>query len=576
MAWSLRCSRPELERCDHVQIDETSLVLMEASPGRIRTNLHFNHARITALNAFPSRETGILLAVLIILSLSSQANVVRSESIPIEHILILYEENRTFDHYFGTYPGANGLPLHTALPKTPGSNETVAPFHLTTTKTKDLDHSSRAARIAYDNGKMDGFVYVENSNLTMGYYDYRDLPYYWDYASKFVLMDNFYTSQMGPSLPNHLYLIAGQSGGLIDNPGRCQSREICKEPSRSPYELPSNLTFDFRNVMDELDSRGISWKYYNGGREDYKDATYWNPLPSFESFKKNQSRLSHLAPNDQFLIDLANGNLAKVVWVIPKEEESDHPSADVKAGERYIVSMINAIMQSKYWSSTAVFVTWDDYGGWYDHVPPPQIDAFGLGFRVPCLIISPYAKDGFVDHTQSEFTSILKFIETVHGLSPLTHRDTMASDMLEAFDFSQSPRPPLILPGPYIPDHYPLTLGESAIQASDLITEASDLRSQVLASNFTSWEGRDMVALGLSEHDLAERAFARNDFAAAKEHAQIAIDFFEKAFSVEQTYKQDQGRQDAISTYVVAVTVSILLIGSVAFYLVRKRAGRRI
>ncbi len=154
-----------------------------------------------------------------------------------------------------------------------------------------------------------------------------------------------------------------------------------------------------------------------------------------------------------------------MAWVIPKGEESEHPPSDVKVGQQYIVSLINAIMESKYWPSTAIFVTWDDYGGWYDHVPPPQIDAFGLGFRVPCLVISPYAKEGLIDHTQTDFCSILKFMETIHNLPSLTQRDVIANNMMEAFDFSQPPRPTLILPGSYIPDHYPLTLKETQTYA---------------------------------------------------------------------------------------------------------------
>lgn len=525
-----------------------------------------------------NHKTSIALLVLALLSLSSQTSLAWSQSNPIEHIIILYQENRTFDHFFGTYPGANGLPLmadlpnglpfKVALPKAPGSKEMVTPFHLTTTSTRDLDHSSRAAEVAYDHGKMDGFVYAENSEMTMGYYDYRELPYYWDYASKFVLMDNFFTSQRGPSLPNHLYLIAGQSGGLIDNPGPCQSRAICQGPSsKNPYGLPNDLTFNFTNVMDELDGHGVSWKYYNGDKENYKDAGYWNPVPAFASFMKNPSRLSNLAPNDQFLKDLANGNLAKVVWVIPQEDESDHPSADVKVGQKYLVSLINAIMETKFWSSTAIFVTWDDYGGWYDHVPPPQVDAFGLGFRVPCLIISPYAKEGFIDHTQSEFTSILKFIETVHELPPLTRRDAMASNMLEAFDFSQPPIAPLILPGPYIPDHYPLTVSESADQAKELLVNATDLRSQVMASNFSSWEAQDTVKLAVSEYDSAERAYARYDFPAAKEHAQMAIYLFGKTYTLE--------RNSTILSYTI-IAIAIIIVASVSVYLARRKRTRKL
>ncbi len=229
--------------------------------------------------------------VVVLLSLSLGTYVTTGAQVPIEHIIVLYEENRSFDHYFGTYPGSNGLTPGTALPKAPGSKETVSPFHLSTTKTEDLGHSHRTARTAYNNGKMDRFVYAEKSDMTMGYYDYRDIPYYWDYASKFVLMDNFFTSEMGPSLPNHLYLIAGQSGGLTEN--------------------AQNFSLDFRTVMDELDNRGISWKYYADGPKGYKEEGLWNPLPAFASFKNNPARLSNLAPNDQFLVDVAKGNFAK-------------------------------------------------------------------------------------------------------------------------------------------------------------------------------------------------------------------------------------------------------------------------
>ena len=405
---------------------------------------------------------------------------------------------------------------------------------------------------------MDGFVYAEGSNLTMGYYDNRELPYYWDYASKFVLMDNFFSSEMGPSLPNHLYLIAGQSGGLTENTqaGTCESREIChggsNKTSNNPYGLSNNLTFNFTTVMDQLDSRGVSWKYYNGDKDDYKDAGYWNPLPAFASFKNNTSRLNNLAPNSQFLVDLAKGNLAQVTWVIPTEDESDHPTANVRVGQKYLVSTINAIMQSKFWPSTAIFVTWDDYGGWYDHVAPPQVDAFGFGFRVPCLIISPYAKEGFIDHTQSEFTSILKFIQTVHSLPPLTQRDAMASNMFEAFDFSQTPSPPLILPGPYVPDHYPLTWSQSATQAKDLLANATSLRSQALAANFNSSEALSTVASAMDEYNLAQQAFAANDFSAAQQHAQNAIDLFHRAYLFEQANTVPEDNTDLNYTLLAA------------------------
>jgi phospholipase C len=366
---------------------------------------------------------------------SSPASATINIAMPIEHIVVLYEENRAFDHYFGAYPGANGLSGNETLPIAPGSTVTVRPFHLNSTATLDGSNSASTARKAFNGGKMDGFVYAEKTLMTMGHYGYSDIPNYWNYASKFVLMDNFFSSEMGPSLPNHLYLIAGQSGNLTEN--------------------ARNVSFDFPTIMDELDAHGVSWRYYYNGENGYKTPGMWSPLPAFKSFKDNPSRLNNLAPNDEFVADVANGTLANVTWIMPREFESEHPPADIRVGEHYVTSTINAIMQSKYWNSTAIFLTWDDYGGWYDHVPPPQIDSFGLGFRVPCLVISPYAKEGFIDHTQADFTSILKFIETAYSLSPLTKRDAANSDMMGAFDFSQPPRENYIISGPYIHNHYP-------------------------------------------------------------------------------------------------------------------------
>ena len=166
---------------------------------------------------------------------------------PIQHIVVVFEENHTFDNFFGTYPGVNGFDNESGLPISPGSSETVAPFHLLSTSTVDLGHSHSTARKAYDNGNMDGFVFAERSNLTMGYYNGSDIPYLWDYASKFVLMDNYFSSTMGPSLPNHLYLVAGQSDGIVDD--------------------IQNYCFTSPLIMDELDSKGVSWKYYAGNTQ---------------------------------------------------------------------------------------------------------------------------------------------------------------------------------------------------------------------------------------------------------------------------------------------------------------------
>jgi phospholipase C len=360
---------------------------------------------------------------------------------PIKHIVILYQENRSFDHYFGVYPGVNGLNQNLGLPIYNITNSpTLKPFHMTNlTTSPDIDHSHRTALRDYNNGKMNGFIIAENDTNTMGYYNGSDLAYYWDYASQYVLMDNFFSSELGPSLPNHLYLVAAQSDDLLENTGNF------------------TYTLNFTTITDELDAKGVTWKYYYD-QTNYTVPGLWNPLPLFSSFKDNQTRFNNLASNRQFLRDLNSTNLPSVTWVMPMANESEHPPADVLVGERYIVRYVNAIMQSQYWNSTAIFITWDDYGGFYDHVAPQQLDKYGLGFRVPCLVISPYAKLGFIDHTQTDFVSMLKFIEDTYTLQPLTSRDANNTNMMEAFDFNQQPRTPLILPGPYVPDYYPLTL----------------------------------------------------------------------------------------------------------------------
>ena len=399
-----------------------------------------------------------LVVVLPLLALSSlplsTTLAAGTESTPIKHVIVIVEENHTFDNYFGTYPGANGLNGSTPLPAAVSGQALVKPFYLnTTTVPGGLCNSWDCAHTAYDNGKMDGFVTAQASNLTMGYFDYYQIPYYWDYASQFVLLDNFYSSVMGPSLPNHLYLVAGQSGGLTsDASGGALSF--------NSTEVHNN-TFYFNSIVDELDANQVSWRYYAGGSSYLNN---WNPMPAFASFQSNNSRMSNVVETTQFASDVANNRLPSVAWVMPETDQaSEHPPANVSLGEHDVVTTINTIMKSQYWNSSAIFLTFDDWGGWYDHVPPPQVDGLGYGFRVPCLVISPFARQGVVDHTQGDFTSITKFIESVFSLPPLTTRDASASNLMEAFDFSQSPRNAIVLPGSFVPDHYPLTFTNGSV-----------------------------------------------------------------------------------------------------------------
>lgn len=374
---------------------------------------------------------------------------------PIQHIVFFVKENRTFDNYFGTYPGANGAT--TAL----DSEGKIVPLHHEQDQVPDINHSWEAARMAYDNGRMDRFDLISsngpghkkgdpyaNNSLTQFYQS--DIPNYWRYAQNFVLGDNMFSSLMGPSFPNHLYTVAAQSGGAIDNPnGGSSPGWGCDVANQQVKILNSNGTtqyqeacFNFQTLADELDARGYSWRYYAPplGAGGY----IWSSFDAIYHIRFGRD-WQYVVPTAQFLSDAANGTLPTVSWVVTPGQYSEHAPASVCVGENWTVQMLNALMSGPDWASTALFLTWDDFGGFYDHVPPQQIDGLGMGFRVPLLVISPYTKRGYIDHSQYEYSSMLRFSEDILNLSPLTQRDQGANNMFNAFDFTQQPRAPLIL-----------------------------------------------------------------------------------------------------------------------------------
>ncbi|HLQ29711.1 MAG TPA: alkaline phosphatase family protein [Ktedonobacteraceae bacterium] len=383
----------------------------------------------------------------------------------IKHIIFFVKENRTFDNYFGTYPGADGA---TTAKDSEGN---VVTLHHEADSIPDIDHSSQGAIMAYDGGKMDKFDLLHNkgkraksnttdpfanNSLTQMYQS--DIPNYWQYAQNFVLGDHMFSSLMGPSFPNHLYTVAAQSGGAINNPktdknigtlGNATKGWGCDIPNQQVQIKGSdnsihlqNACFDFQTLADELDAKGDSWRYYAppSGQSGY----IWS---SFDAIKhiRYGADWKYVVPTEQFMTDAASGNLPTVSWIVTPGQVSEHAPASVCVGENWTVQMLNALMNGPDWSSSAVFLTWDDFGGYYDHVPPQQIDGYGLGFRVPLLVISPFAKKGFIDPTQYEFSSMLRFSEDILGLAQLTNRDKGANNMLNAFDFTQSARSPFIL-----------------------------------------------------------------------------------------------------------------------------------
>lgn len=388
----------------------------------------------------------------------------------INHVIWIIQENHSFDNYFGTFPGADGFPPPTCLPTLPGGTRCVAPFHMPKgAPPHDLAHDWHVAHAAYNNGKMDGFVWAEGSAYTMGYYDDRDIPNYWEYARHFTLCDRFFSSLNGPSLPNHVYTVAAQSGGLITNP-------MTLEELKKVKVLDDPDGFSFASMVALFEKSSVSWKYYveaapmppgdtEEGRylhyPDPKKFSLWNPLPGFKAIRDNPERMAHLVDEKEYFSDLKQGTLPEVSWLTPRANDSEHPPETVNPvaqGMWYVTKLVNALMESPYWKDSVIFLTWDDYGGFYDHVPPPQVDAYGLGPRVPMIVISPFAKPNYISHYTYEFSSVLKFIEERWGMRHLTARDHWANDMQDCFDFNHQLNPPLTIAAPEnLPPARPVT-----------------------------------------------------------------------------------------------------------------------
>jgi phospholipase C len=397
---------------------------------------------------------------------------------PIEHFVFIIKENRTFDHFFGTYPGADGATVGRTL-----SGEEIPLRPADDVMDQPLTHGFWSGLFAVDGGRMDGFDTIEGGENLDGYtqFDRETLPNYFAYADRFVLADRFFTSEYGPTFPEHLYLVAAQSYGIMDNkseaaptPGR-----YCDDPLGYSPAFPQDLTegdvssiiqsenrivddhpeamnqirdylitvracLEIDTLPERLSDAGVSWRYYTDPVFPIGDV-----LRAIRKIR--YSDLWHnVAQSESFLDDVQNGNLAQVSWVKPPAPYNEHPilphrDQSVCAGENWTVAAMNALQQSPYWKNTAVVVIWDDFGGFYDHVTPPQYDIMGLGPRTPALIMSPWTVKGdnqlggAIDSHVYEFSSVLAFIEHNWGIEPLTERDANADPLTGAFDFSSPP-----------------------------------------------------------------------------------------------------------------------------------------
>jgi phospholipase C len=485
----------------------------------------------------------------------------------IQHIVIIMQENRSFDHYFATFPGANGIPRDAnGVPKVcvpdPLTGICMRPYHSPILVNYGGPHTVSYSVTDVDSGKMDGFVAATEAGQqncansgaphcpaldVMGYHTDREIPNYWTYAKHFVLQDNLFEPVASYSLPAHLFMVSGWSAWctIAGNPMSCISN--IGGPPTSPAGQ-----YEWTDITHLLHNNGISWKYYieTGDEPDCESGemecapgaqsssipSIWNPLPLFRDVREN-GQLGNIVPFDQFYLDAANGTLPQVAWIIPSGGNSEHPTDSIGNGQAYVTGLINAIMTSPNWSSTAIFLSWDDWGGFYDHVNPPTLDANGYGIRVPGIMISPYAKRGLIDHQVLSHDAYLKFIEDTflngQRLDPATDgradsrpdvRENAAvlGDLMNEFDFTQAPNPPLIL---YQYFNYASFLYAANRATNDISAFAINARS----GSLSSVPGSPFVTGGSNPSSVVHDPQSRFLFVANKDSDNIS------AYAVNQT-----------------------------------------
>ena len=375
----------------------------------------------------------------------------------IQHIVFIMKENRGFDHYFGQFPGADGTTTGVT-----STGQTIPLRRAGDVLAHDVGHVWEDFLTDEDGGKMDHYDLGDRGNENGDLEAFTqmtqaDIPNYWSYAQNFVLADHTFQSTNSPSFSNHFYFIAADAEGTISIPiwpGKDPQHSWgCDAPAGTfVNQMDSEGAvfdvfpcFDPPTMADTLNDYNISWKYY---AEPYGTQGYgFSAYDYVHHIRYSNYWNTNVVKISQFESDALSGQLPAVSWVVPSYGVTEHPNLGTCVGENWTVNLINAIMQgpSEQWNSTAIFLTWDESGGFYEHVPPPYLDQFGLGPRVPMIIISPYAISGHISQTAYEFSSVLKFIETNFNLPPLTQRDANANDMTDSFNWNQSPLPPLYL-----------------------------------------------------------------------------------------------------------------------------------
>jgi phospholipase C len=403
----------------------------------------------------------------------------------IKNVVLIVQENRSFENFFAGYPGADAptsgcaaggdARMRPASHARCPSGDVSVPLHSITFDGPDIKHDWTSSMAEWDGGKMDGFDKYGTRHGRYAAYAYVEqslIEPYWTIAQQYVLADAMFPTEFGGSFTAHLTLVAGTddlspSKAEVDFPNG--KYDDCDSPpgTKSSYLTPNRVEHRFKgpfpcftqfNTMAEvLDGAGISWKYYATKR---LDAGFWSAFEAIKYVRYGRDwDRNVIAPQTKILTDPGDGKLAQVSWVTPSKPDSDHPEAHSDLGPSWVASVVNAIGESPYWKNSAIIVLWDDWGGWYDNAKPPQLDYRGLGIRVPCLIISPYARKGqtgggYVSHTQYEYGSILKFIEEAFGLPHIGksqdgYTDERATSIEDSFDFTQQPRAFTPIPAKY-------------------------------------------------------------------------------------------------------------------------------
>ena len=373
----------------------------------------------------------------------------------IEHVIVLIQENRTFDNLFNGFPGAD-----TVQSGQTHTGKTVALAPTPFEGVFDPDHAHSAWVSDYDNGKMDGFDIPQTTPAGPPNYNYAYVPQaetvpYWTLAKNFTIADRNFAAETGPSYPGHQYLIAGQSDYAIGNPNDPLFRWGCDAAAGTTTPvLQADGTvnpngpfpcFNYKTMADALDAKGVSWRYYTELEEKNFGAGV-QPYSAIRHVRYGPDWGNVVAPQTNIFADLSAGKLAHVSWVNPPLIGSDHAQQSTNFGPDWVANIVNAVGESSYWKNTAIVVVWDDWGGWYDHVKPAQLDRMGLSFRVPLLVISPYAKHGYVSHIRHEPGSILKFMEETFGTQTLGTTDMRSDDLADCFNFTQKPAPYVKIP----------------------------------------------------------------------------------------------------------------------------------